>query len=305
LKTTVTSPVDTLGCNRDARFGVVPVMRFSCGSVGKAFTAALLLTVAGCSEKPAETANEAAEISASSAPGVAFTYYYDFLLPNTAVAAVQEQHASACEKLGPARCRIKGLNFRVGRGQDSSASLDLLLDRELARSFGKDGVAAVVQAGGQLSSQTITGEDLAPRLAQAARNAADAEARIKDIEERLKQPGLSDRERTQLQEEASLLRQDKSGSKADQSDAQTQLASTPMHFTYQGIAALAISDNPFAGALEAMMSSGRVMIWTVLLGLGTALPWIMLLVACLLVWRLPATRRLVSLIAGKRATQNE
>ncbi len=280
-------------------------MRLSSWSVGNAFGAALLLALAACSEKPAETANQAPEISPSSAPGFAFTYFYDFLLPNSAVAAVQEQHASACEKLGPARCRIKGLNFRVGRGQDSSASLDLLLDRDLARSFGKDGVAAVVQAGGQLSSQTITGEDLAPRLAQAARNAAEAEARIKEIEERLKQPGLGDRERTQLQEEASSLRRDKSGSKADQSDVQAQLASTPMHFTYQGIAALAISDNPFAGALEAMISSGRVMIWTVLMGLGTALPWILLLIACLLIWRLPATRRLVSLIAGNRATAND
>jgi hypothetical protein len=274
-------------------------------NIGKVFGAALVLALAGCSEKPAETAMEAPGISPGSAPGVAFTYYYDFLLPNSAVAAVQEQHASACEKLGPARCRIKGLNFRIGRGQDSSASLDLLLDRDLARSFGKQGVAAVVQAGGQLSSQTITGEDLAPKLAQAARNAADAEARLKEIDERLKQPGLGDRERTQLQEEASTLRRDKSGAKADTSDAQVQLASTPMHFSYQGIAALAISDNPVAGALEAMMSSGRVMIWTVLLGLGTALPWLMLLIACLLVWRLPATRRLVALVSGKRAPGKE
>jgi len=268
-------------------------------NIGKAFGAALLLALAGCSEKAPEASGGAPDISPSSAPGVAFTYYYDFLLPNSAVATVQERHASACEKLGPARCRIKGLNFNVGRG-DTSASLDLLLDRDLARSFGKQGVAAVVQAGGQLSSETITGEDLASKLAQAARNAADAEARLKEIDERLKQPGLGDRERTALQQEASSLRQDKFGAKADQTDAQVQLASTPMHFTYQGIAALAISDNPFAGALEAMMSSGRVMIWTVLLGLGTALPWIVLLIACLLVWRLSVTRRLVALISGKQ-----
>lgn len=282
-------------------------MKWARSRIAKAFSAALLLAIAGCSEKPAEyeKGKEAANFSPSSAPGVAFTYYYDFLLPNSAVAAVQEQHASACEKLGPARCRIKGLEFRVGRAEDTRAGLDLLLDRELARSFGKEGVAAVVRAGGQLSSQTITGEDLAPKLAQAARNAAEAEARLREIDERLKQPGLGDRERTQLQEEASTLRRDKSGAKADQSDAQVQLASTPMHLSYQGIAALAISDNPFAGAIEAMMSSGRVMIWTVLLGLGTALPWIVLLIACLLVWRLPITRRLVAMVSGRQALAKE
>ena len=86
------------------------------------------------------------------------------------------------KKLGPARCRIKGLNFRAGRGQDTNASLDLLLDRELARSLGQEGVAAVVRAGGQLSSQTIAGQDLAPQLARAARSAAEAEARLEEID---------------------------------------------------------------------------------------------------------------------------
>lgn len=275
-------------------------MTWSGWSTGKVLGWSLLLALAGCSEKAPEAASEAPSISPGSAPGVAFTYYYDFLLPNTAVASVQEQHASACEKLGPARCRIKGLEFRVGRGEDTRASLDLLLDRDLARGFGKEGVAAVVRAGGQLSSQRITGEDLAPKLAQAAQDTAEAEARLKDIDERLKQPGLGDRERTQLQEEASTLRRDKSDAKANTNDAQVQLASTPMHLSYQGIAALAISDNPFAGAVEAMMSSGRVMVWTVLLGLGTALPWIALLLACLLVWRLPVMRRLVAMVSGKR-----
>ncbi|KUR71060.1 hypothetical protein AQZ52_10215 [Novosphingobium fuchskuhlense] len=265
----------------------------------------MLLALAGCSEKAPEAPYEAPSVSPKSAPGVAFTYYYDFLLPNTAVASIQEQHASACEKLGPARCRIKGLEFRVGRGEDTRASLDLLLDRDLARSFGKEGVAAVVQAGGQLSSQTITGEDLAPKLAQAAQAAAEAEARLIEIDQRLKQPGLGDRERTQLQEEASTLRRDKSNAKVNTSDAQVQLASTPMHLHYQGIAALAISDNPFAGAIEAMMSSGRMMVWTVLLGLGTAVPWILLLLACLLVWRLPSVRRLIAIVSGTKPPTKE
>jgi hypothetical protein len=268
---------------------------------GKVFGAALLLLLASCSEKAPEASSEAPDISPSSAPGVAFTYYYDFLVPNGVVASVQEQHAAACEKLGPARCRIKGLRFNVGRGTDTSASLDLLLDRDLARSFGKDSVAGVVKSGGQLSSEEIVGEDLAPRLAQAARAAADAEARLKEIDARLAQPGLGDRERTALQEEASSLRKDRSGARADQGDAQVQLASTPMHFRYQGIAAIAISDNPLAGATEAMLSSGQAMIWTVLVGLGTALPWLALLIACLLVWRLPVMRRLVALIVGKSA----
>jgi len=136
-------------------------MRQQRGNFGKVWCAALLLFLAACSEKAPESSSEAPSISPSSAPGVAFTYYYDFLLPNSTVAEVQEQHASACEKLGPARCRIKGLRFHVGRGENTDASLDLLLDRDLARSFGKDSVAGVVKAGGQLSSEEITGEDLA------------------------------------------------------------------------------------------------------------------------------------------------
>src|SRR5687768_3378362 len=48
-------------------------------------------------------------IAVTAAPGVAFNYQYGFSLPAERVAAVQEQHAQLCEKIGIAQCRITGM----------------------------------------------------------------------------------------------------------------------------------------------------------------------------------------------------
>ena len=47
-------------------------------------------------------------IAVTAAPGVAFAYHYAFRLPSDHIAAAQEAHAQAGEKLGIARCRITG-----------------------------------------------------------------------------------------------------------------------------------------------------------------------------------------------------
>lgn len=76
--------------------------------------------LAGCSKAPDGTDAPAASdtagapgIAVTAAPGVAFNYRYGFRLPPRAIAAVQEAHASTCEKLGIARCRITGMDYPV------------------------------------------------------------------------------------------------------------------------------------------------------------------------------------------------
>ena len=70
---------------------------------------------------------EPPSISPTTAPGVAFSYSYDFQLADDAIAKVQEAHAAQCEGLGVARCRITGLRYSVGENDTVSAMLQVKL----------------------------------------------------------------------------------------------------------------------------------------------------------------------------------
>ena len=72
----------------------------------------------------------------TAAPGVAFNYRYGFRLPAQHIAAVQRQHAAACEKLGIDRCRITGMHYRLVNDRDIEGMLAFKLDPMIARKFG-------------------------------------------------------------------------------------------------------------------------------------------------------------------------
>lgn len=257
---------------------------------GKAVVGILLanvLILAGCSEKASEGSSKSytPDINPSAAPGVAFTYGYEFDVPQKSVSAVQEQHAAACEHLGPARCRITGMRYSVERNGSVYASLDVKLDREIARAFGRDGVSAVEKAGGKLTSASIEGEDVAPAIAVASQQSDDAAKRRDEITKRLAQPGLGDRERTELQTQANALQETEQQAKTDRSNSEARLAATPMTLRYNGVSGLALSDNPFADAAGATFDSTKAMVATVLLVLGYTLPWILLAISAIALWR--------------------
>lgn len=232
------------------------------------------------------------DVAASAAPDVAFTYAYDFLLPNAAVAALQEQHAAACEKLGPARCRIIGMRYVVVPGGDVSGSLTVKLDRDLARAFGRDGVATASRLGAKLTSATIQGEDMAPQIAAAGAGATSASDQIGEVERKLAQGGLGDRERTALSNQLADLRKVREQNRVDQAAAAAAVAATPMTLTYQGSPAVGIFDTPLGGAGAALMASLTTMLSLVLYVLAYGLPWIGLALAGLALWRTRWVRRL-------------
>ena len=62
-------------------------------------------------------------VRVSAAPGVAFNYRYAFRVPDAKIAAVQEEHAAACETLGLSRCRITGMRYSLIDEDEVTASL--------------------------------------------------------------------------------------------------------------------------------------------------------------------------------------
>ena len=216
-------------------------------------------------------------VSPTAAPGVAFNYHYTFRLPAERIIGVQEAHAQACEKLGVARCRITGMNFRRAGDHYIQAQLDLKLDPAIARAFGKQGTETVTRADGLLAEEEITGEDVGTAIEAASREQGQQSDQLHRIEAQLARPGLGSAERAQLQADAQRLREASAASQAGKAEKQESLARTPMTFAYEsGEMAPGIRrslhngfDN-LAGGLEVMLTLAI-----------SLLPWIVL---ALLIW---------------------
>jgi len=256
----------------------------------------LALIVAGCSKQAPDqghmasdmTANEAAsgpDVAPTNLPGVALTYAYSFLLPPEHVAETQEQHAMQCEALGPSRCRITGLEYHAAN-RNVWGSLSLKLAPDIARRFGKQGVATVVQKGGMLSDSEIDSVDAGTTIAAADRDAASMTAEQKQIIGQLAKPGLGSAERTQLQQRAQSLGDAQRQVAASRADAALLLASTPMKFNYaSGRVDPGLRDGPFVGALKDGWSNviaGSLFLLSLLI---TLIPWIVILVLIFWLWR--------------------
>ena len=220
-------------------------------------------------------------VGPTAAPGVAFNYRYAFRLPSARISAVQEQHAAACEKLGVSRCRITGMHYEQSGKDEVRAELAFKLDPALARAFGRDGIAAVERAEGELRSADITGTDVGSEIEAGAREGAGVSDELAKIEQRLATPGLSASERTELQRQAQQLREAARANQAQQTDRRAQLASTPMVFDYQA----GETGSPIARAArdsaETFASSLAALIVVAL----TLLPWAVLAFLLWLIWR--------------------
>jgi hypothetical protein len=224
-------------------------------------------------------------ISPAAAPGVAFNYRYAFVLPDNAIAAVQEQHATACEKLGPTQCRIIGMRYRLVDKDQVEAYLQFKLSPALARNFGKDGIAAVQKAEGKLVDASIEGNDVGSQITASEKRSSEIAADLHRIEGRIASVGKDSYQRESLNRMAESLRAQILSEKHGQADNIEQLANTPMTFTYGGEGSFTLGRHPFRDAGLASWSGFVTMASAVLLGLGYSLPWLLLLAALLWLWR--------------------
>lgn len=275
-----------------------------------AFALCSSLAVSGCSKEaapdaapqgrgPGPSADGLPDIAVSAAPGVAFRYAYTFVLPDAAIGAVQDQHARACEALGPARCRITGMRFNVRPDDRVDARLELKLAPDVARGFGRDAAGVVERARGKLIEAQIEGTDVASKLADSHRRTDENAAQQKQLEEKLAAPAAPAATRNDVRNRLDALRSEEAAERDARAAELQSLAATPMVFDYSGAEGFRLGGNPPAEAAQATWHSTVTMIWAVLLGLGVALPWLVLLIAAMAIWRLRAARRLRTWIAGQ------
>ncbi len=231
---------------------------------------------------PADTAPGG--IAVTAAPGVAFAYHYAFRLPSARIAAAQEAHASACEKLGVARCRITGMRYRLIGENNVEAMLAFKLDPTIARDFGKKGIGVVEAAQGTLVDAEITGTDAGAAISRLNTQRARVADELKQIDAELAKPKLSEEERITLQTQRAEITQTITANKDSTAEQEESLADTPMVFEYGSGKAVRGFDAsaPLTSAADTAIGSVQVTI-AVILGLLAFFgpPGIVLLVAWL------------------------
>jgi hypothetical protein len=217
-------------------------------------------------------------VAPTAAPGVAFNYGYAFELPAERIAPIQEQHASACEKLGVENCRITGMRYELTGEDEVRAQLAFKLNPALARKFGREAIDMVDKADGRLTLAQITGEDVGSRIEQGGREQVGLGEELRRIEQQLARGGLSSAERVELQAQAQSLRERLRMGQSEQTARRAQLATTPMVFNYDAGEAdrsfgAALSE-AFEGALDFARGFLILLIYLLPFALAALLVWL-------------------------------
>lgn len=247
---------------------------------------ALALLAAGCGRPPGERGADdgAPGVEVTAAPGVAFRYRYGFRLPAARIAAMQEAHAAACERLGVARCRITGMRYSRGDDNAIDAMLAFSLAPDIARTFGRDAIRAVERSDGMLTNAEIAGEDAGgtiDRLSQ-TRDAAIADRARIDA-----RASATDRTaRAELERQRAAATDSARQAEGAIAEQRAALAATPMVFDYRSGSAIRGFDpaSPLTRAADLAAASARWTIATALALSGVALPPLALGLLCLWLW---------------------
>ena len=225
-------------------------------------------------------------ISPTAAPGVAFNYAYDFSLADDRISATQEAHATACENLGLARCRITGMSYTVDQNDQVTAELDLKLDPMIARQFGKSAQQTVVGNAGRLVRLAIGSSDEGQAIEQATRLKSDVSGQLAQLQQELAKtkPGSA--------AHANLLGQiqELQGQAAEQSrtiaSSQAALASTPMEFHYYGQGGVpGFRGNPVREAWHTLITTVVWIVGILLQALAVLVPVAVLIALLIALWR--------------------
>jgi hypothetical protein len=238
-------------------------------------------------------------ISPSAAPGVAFNYNYEFNLPDERISATQEAHASACEKLGLARCRITGMSYSVDQDERVTAELDLKLDPIIARQFGKSAQNSVVANDGKLIRLDVGSSDEGEKIDQATRQSSDTSGQIAQLQQELAKTKSGTDARASLMNQIQALQQQASAQSRTIETSQAALATTPMQFHYYGRGGVpGFRGNPVHQAWQTFVTTVVWLVSILLQALAVLIPVGLLIAILIALWRTRPMRAFRVWIAG-------
>lgn len=243
---------------------------------------AALMLLAGCDQG----ANAPAKLDALQAggdgvegfvsSGNGFDYRYAYRLPGDKLKAVLQSNADACDRIGPARCRILAMRYRVSDSNQIHAVLTLKIDPAIARDYGEAVTKSVTGVYGVLVDTQVTGAD--------STNASRSVALIDRLRDQLKSAQTQ-----QATDPGAKARADKIQAALDtitevEAGQGRSLATAPVLMTYESsnaLTGLGSADANFHNAGTTLENSvARLLI--VLFAVG---PWLLALLAIVVVLR--------------------
>ncbi|TPG54916.1 hypothetical protein EAH76_09990 [Sphingomonas glacialis] len=218
---------------------------------------------------------------------MAFAYRYAFRMPAAKIAQAQEAHAQACEKLGPARCRITGMRYRLLGENNVEAMLAFKLDPGLARGFGRDAIASVTAESGKLVDAEISGTDAGAAIKQLETDAARLDEQRKRNAALLDNPKLKADQRSELSTRQAELDQTAAATRDSKAAQQESLAVTLMVFDYGAGPAVRGFDPsaPLTSAANTAIGSAQFTLALLLGGLALFGPPGLVAIVVVLLWR--------------------
>lgn len=216
----------------------------------------------------------AADAEAFASTGTGFDYRYAYRLPGNRLKGVLQSNADACDRLGPARCRILSMRYRVDDANHTRAVLTIRIDPSIARNYGDAVTNNVTGSDGVLVDTEITGSD------------ATTQARSTAVVNRLRER-LSNAQTMRTPEgQARALRIQAALAEIAESEASQgqTLATAPLLLTYESsnaLTGLGSSDANFRNAGQTLQNTLAQLV-VILAGVG---PWLLLMLLVVLVLR--------------------
>lgn len=243
-----------------------------------------LLLLAGCEQggksdpKKADSFELTSVAEGFATTGSGFDYRYAFRLPGDRLKPVLQSHADACDRIGPARCRILALRYRVDNGNHIRAVLTIKIDPGIARSYGEAVTKTVTGSDGVLVDTEVSGAD----STSAARNAAlvsRLQEQLRDAQAQTQSGGgdAAQARAERLQNALDTIAEVEAGQGQS-------IATAPLLITYESssaIAGLGSADANFRSAGQTFENS-IALLATVLAKFG---PWLLLLIAVIAILR--------------------
>jgi hypothetical protein len=235
---------------------------------------------------------------------VAFNYNYEFNLPDERISVTQEAHASACEKLGIARCRITGMTYSVDQDERVRAELDLKLDPSIAREFGKSAQQSVEGNDGKLIRLEIGSSDEGAAIAQASKQKNDVSTRIAELEQELARTKAGSAAHADLLSQIESLKQQASEQLHAIETSQAALATTPMQFHYYGRGGVpGFRGNPVREAWQTLVTTVVLAIGILLQALAVLIPVGIVVALFIALWRTRVLRAVRRWLAGAQEAE--